>query len=199
MVRPQTLLELAGAKPRPHRLYDSAVVMIDFQREYVDGQLALPGAQPALAAASRLLQSARAEGAAVIHVVHRGKSGGLFDPDTAMFEFAEEASPAADEDVVTKNLPNAFTGTDLLSRLHALRTRSLIIAGFMTHMCVSSTVRAALDLGFGCTVVANACATRPLPLHGGGVIGANELHEAELAALADRFAAVVDRPEELAS
>jgi len=67
-----------------------------------------------------------------------------------------------------------------------------VLAGFMTHMCVSSTARAALDLGYQTTVVADACATRDLPRPGGGTIAAADLHAAELAALADRFAIVCD-------
>jgi nicotinamidase-related amidase len=65
-------------------------------------------------------------------------------------------------------------------------------------MCVSSTVRAALDLGYGCTVVAKACATRDLPDGHGGVVAAAELHRAELVALGDRFAVVVDGAADLA-
>ncbi len=71
------------------------------------------------------------------------------------------------------------------------RRKHLVVAGFMTHMCASSTVRAALDLGYRCTVVAGACTTRDLPDGCGGVVAAAEVHRAELAALADRFATVV--------
>lgn len=60
----------------------------------------------------------------------------------------------------------------------------------MTHMCVSSTARAALDLGYATTVAADAAATRDLPNPAGGVIKADVLHQASLAALADRFAVV---------
>ncbi len=67
----------------------------------------------------------------------------------------------------------------------------MIFAGFMTHMCVSSTIRAAVDLGYGAAVVAEACATRDLPDGQGGVVAVADLHRAELAALADRFAIVV--------
>ena len=66
----------------------------------------------------------------------------------------------------------------------------LVIAGFMTHMCVSSTARAALDLGYKATVAADAAATRDLPDPMGGVITADALHRAALAELADRFAIV---------
>ena len=44
----------------------------------------------------------------------------------------------------------------------ALGVKKLVLAGFMTHMCVSSTARAALDLGFQTTVPADASATRDL-------------------------------------
>ncbi|MGL4242285.1 MAG: isochorismatase family protein, partial [Beijerinckiaceae bacterium] len=49
------------------------------------------------------------------------------------------------------------------------------------------TCRAALDLGYPVTLAHDACATRDLPAPGGGVISADALHRAELAALADRF------------
>lgn len=60
----------------------------------------------------------------------------------------------------------------------------------MTHMCVSSTARAALDLGYRVTVAGDAAATRDLPDPSGGVISADALHRAALAELGDRFAVV---------
>jgi isochorismate hydrolase len=63
----------------------------------------------------------------------------------------------------------------------------------MTHMCVSSTARAALDLGLNATVVRDATATRSLPSTGsGGPIAAELVHEIALAELADRFSVVTD-------
>ena len=97
---------------------------------------------------------------------------------------------------MSKPLPNAFAQTDLDATLKKLGRTQLVIAGFMTHMCVSSTARAALDLGYKATVAADAAATRDLPdPMGGGVIAADALHRAALAELADRFAIVapVDR------
>jgi hypothetical protein len=59
-------------------------------------------------------------------------------------------------------------------------------------MCVSATTRAALDLGYRVTLVANGTATRALPNPlSGETIPARIIHEATLAALADRFAIVV--------
>jgi nicotinamidase-related amidase len=58
-------------------------------------------------------------------------------------------------------------------------------------MCISATVRSALDHGYHCTVVADCCATRDLPDGLGGVVAAADVHRMELAALGDRFATVV--------
>lgn len=194
---PVTLLQMAGAEPRPHSLAESAVVMIDAQMEYRDGKLPLPGIDAAVAEGAQLLTLARRQGRPVINVAHQGRAGGLFDPEGPGFPFIPAAAPGPGEAVVRKSLPNAFAGTDLAARLEALGVRSIIVGGFMTHMCVSSTVRAALDLGIGCTVVAGACATRDLPDGAGGVVAAAALHRAELAGLADRFAVVVPRTAEL--
>ena len=187
----KTLLEMAGAPADPAPLAQSVVVMIDCQCEYVDGALPLPGAAAALAEGARLLERARGAGVPVIHVQHKGRPGGLFDPETKNFAIADAVAAAQGEETLTKGLPNAFAGTDLADLVRATGRTTIIAAGFMTHMCVSSTVRAAQDLGFTATVVAGACATRDLPDGAGGEIAADALHRAELAALADRFAIVV--------
>jgi len=192
MAAPRTLLALAGADPAPAAISQAALVLIDCQMEYVDGQLPLTGVDAALDEIARLLDRFRSAGAPVVHVAHRGKPGGLFDPEGPSGGIADRAAPRDGETVVGKTLPNSFAGTALEATLQKLGRRNLIVAGFMTHMCVSSTVRAGLDLGYASTVVANAAATRDLPLpKGGGVIDATALHDASLAALADRFACIV--------
>ena len=187
----KTLLEMAGADLTPPKLSDAVLIVIDAQNEYVDGKLPLPGVKPALANIARLLAKARAEGGRIVHVQHRGRAGGAFDPATRAFAIAEEAAPEAGEPAVEKPLPNAFAGTKLNEVLAGMGTKRLVLAGFMTHMCISSTARAALDLGYQTTVVADACATRDLPASGRDIAAA-DLHRAELAALADRFSIVCD-------
>jgi nicotinamidase-related amidase len=63
----------------------------------------------------------------------------------------------------------------------------------MTHMCVSSTVRVALDLGYRTTVAESACGTRDLPDGQEGKILADVVHQVALAELADRFAIIAGR------
>ncbi|HEX5844913.1 MAG TPA: cysteine hydrolase family protein [Rhodoplanes sp.] len=176
----------------PARLGDAVVVVIDAQREYVDGALPLPRAEAALDEIGRLLARARAQRTPVIYIVHHAKAGKLFAPGSPGVEIAAPAAPAPGEPVLTKSLPNAFASTDLADRLHALHRSAIIVVGFMTHMCVEATARGAIDLGLRATVIAAATETRDLadPLTG-ATIPAAEVKRNALAALADRFAAVV--------
>lgn len=190
---PKTLLAWAGAPRSPSALTRSTILLIDCQLEYVSGHLPLPGVGAALAQIAALLERARRAEAPVIHVVHHGAPGRLFDPAGPLAAIAPEVARSEMEPMVVKRFPNAFTGTSLQGALELLGRKELIVAGFMTHLCVSSTVRACLDLGFKATVVASACAARDLPGHAGGVVRAAQVHEATLAALADRFAAVAPR------
>lgn len=189
---PKTLLALAGAPATPSPLDSAALVLIDAQREYTEGALPLVGMEAAVAEAARLLERARKAGVPVFHIVHHGKPGSvLFNPESPLSGIVAPLIPLDGETVVAKHLPNAFAGTDLDALIRATGRKELIVAGFQTHMCVSSTVRAALDLGWRTTVVDTASATRDLPDGSGGVIPADILHRANLAALADRFAVVV--------
>jgi len=187
----RTLLQMAGVEPAPAKLSDAAVVIIDAQNEYVSGKLPLHGVDAALARIADLLAAARAAGAPVIHVAQRGRPGGLFDPASDAFKFAAQAAPLAGEAVVEKPLPNSFAKTDLAARLAATGRKTLVIAGFMTHMCVSATTRSALDHGYSVTVASDAVATRDLPDPlGGPDLAAEQINRTALAELADRFATV---------
>ncbi len=187
---PATLLQLAGAHPAPARLSESVLVIIDAQKEYRDGALPLVGIDAAIEQAAQLLARARRAGTPVVHVKHRG-NGALFNPASLFFDIVESLQPAPEEAVIEKRLPNAFAGTELRQVLERTGRKQLILVGFMTHMCVSSTARAALDLGYATTVVGAATATRDLPDGEGGTVSAATVQRASLAALADRFAVVV--------
>lgn len=190
MPQPQTLLQLSGRAYAPARLANATLLVIDVQEEYRSGALALPGLEPALAEIRLLLDAARQAGTPIVHVHHLGISGGLFDPQGLRGQIMPEAAPRDGEDVVAKRLPNAFAGTDLHERLQALGRLDLIVCGFMTHSSVSTTVRAAKDYGYRCTLVERACATRDLPM-GDSTLDAAQVHAIEMAILADNFAACV--------
>jgi nicotinamidase-related amidase len=196
MAQPKTLLQIAGAPTQPSPLPRSTLVLVDAQLEYVSGKLPLAGIQEAIAEAQRLLTLARTNGVPVVHIVQHSEPGRpLFDPSTRFAEIMPELTPIAGEPVIPKRLPNAFAGTTLHAKLReigeATGRTEMILAGFMTHMCISATARAALDLGIRTTVVAAATATRDIPDPLGGMVPAATVHRAALAELADRFAMVL--------
>ncbi|MDK9697631.1 MAG: isochorismatase family protein [Siculibacillus sp.] len=185
---PPTLLDLAGRTiplPDPGA---ATLVLIDLQNEYLAGPLRLDGAEAAAAAAARLLAAVRARRGRVVHVAHAGRAGGLFDRMAERGAFVDAATPITGEAVVEKRAISAFHGTNLAAHLPEPGTATLIVAGFMTHNCVSSTVRVAGDLGHTLVVAHDACATRSLPAPGGGVIDAATQHRAAIAGITDRFA-----------
>ncbi len=191
MSEPRTLLQMAGANPVPAKLSDAVVIIIDAQNEYVSGKLPLDGVDAALDNVAKLLKAARASGAPIIHIQQRGRAGGLFDPEGAGFKISPQAAPVAGEKIIEKPLPNAFAKTTLQLDIQATGKNSLVLAGFMTHMCVSATARSALDHGYQTTIAADAVATRTLPDPlGGAALPAAQIHRTALAELADRFATI---------
>lgn len=197
----RSLLEIAGASSTPGSLTDSALVLIDHQREYLPaGGLPLEGVEGAVEEIRQLLALARIRAMPILHVVHHGRPGApLFDPASPTARIIEGLEPREGEATIAKPLPNAFTRTNLHEQIRATGRHELIIAGFATHMCVSSTARAALDLGYRTTVVASATATRnlPSPLKDGEIVPAATVQQGTLAALADRFAVIVPGVEAL--
>ncbi len=187
----KTLLSMAGADLTPSRVSESVLILIDCQNEYVTGALPLVGVDAAMDQAAVMLGRFRKLAAPVIHIQHEGKPGGAFDLADPRGAIDARVAPRDGEDIIRKGLPNSFAGTTLEARLRELDARQLMIVGFQTHMCVSATTRAALDLGFRNTLVASAIATRDLPsATGGDDVPAETIHQATLAALADRFAIV---------
>lgn len=190
MTRP-TLRELAGMPGQPAELAASVLVMIDCQNTYTEGVMALDGVEAALEEAATLLDRARTTGIPIVHVRHDDGPGSLYDVAGHSGAIVAAVAPRDGEPIVTKNYPNSFVQTDLEGHLKAVGASNVILAGFMTHMCVNSTARGAFNLGYAPTVVAAATATRSLPGADGTAVPAAALQAASLAALADLFAVVV--------
>ncbi|PCH82005.1 MAG: cysteine hydrolase [Hyphomicrobiales bacterium] len=185
-----TLLELSGADLTPSILQNSTLILIDMQNEYLEGPIAVTESQQAVEKTTVLLAAARKAGTPVIHVVHKGSTGGMFDLTSHRGAIISPLAPLQNEAVVEKKLPNSFAGTNLEVLLKETGRTELILAGFMTHMCVSSTARSAVDHGYRVTIDADCCATRNLPDGTGGKIDANTLHNIALVELSDRFAII---------
>jgi nicotinamidase-related amidase len=189
---PPRLRDLRGvARPalEPDR---AALLIIDAQREYMEGPLKLEGMEGAIVEIARLRSWARANGVPVIHVQQVGLPGAaVFAPGTAGVEIISELRPIAGEAVVVKAYPNAFNKTRLDAVIAGTRRRQLILTGFMAHMCLDATARAAFDRDHEVFVVGSATAERAIPGPDGQVMAARALLRATLTALNDRFAWVL--------
>ena len=188
----QTLRDITGMGYNPAGLKDSALIMVDCQNTYREGIMQLTNVEPAIKEAQKLLQLARDLNIPIIHIQHDAGVGTPYDVNAEIGQISDEVAPKNGEMVITKNYPNAFIATSLEAQLKALNIENLVIAGFMTHMCINSIARGAFNLGFKPTVVASACATRSLASAKGITIDAQTMHDAAVAAIRDLFAVVVD-------
>ncbi|MDX3342786.1 cysteine hydrolase family protein [Streptomyces sp. ID03-2B] len=191
-----TLRELNGFDAAPATLTGSTLILIDLQNTYTRGVMELDGWQASLDAAAQLLERAREAGTKVVHVINDGGEGTPYDIRAEIGRIHPAVAPADGETVVVKQVPNAFHGTDLGE--HVPEGQDVIIAGWMTHMCVAFTAQGAFLRGNRPTVVADACATRSLPLNGNpNGIPARQLHESALATVQDLYGVVVSTQKSL--
>ncbi len=197
MTKLTTLRDVSGLGGTPAPLRNSALVMVDLQNTYREGLMQLAGVEPAIAEARGLLLRARAAGIPIVHIQHDAGPGSPYDVRAAIGRISDEVAPEEDEPVITKNYPSSFVGTDLQARLEKAGVKNLIVAGFMTHMCVNSTTRSAFNLGFAPVVVAATTATRDLPGPNGEAVPAAAVQAASLAALGDLFAVVVPKSSDI--
>lgn len=92
----------------------------------------------------------------------------------------EELRPLEGEPVIDKPGFGAFYSTDLELMLRTAGITSLTLAGVTTDICVHSTLREAVDRGFDCVTVGDACAAVDPGIHAamlacirgeGGILG----------------------------
>ena len=80
-------------------------------------------------------------------------------------DFHAGLEPREGEAVITHGRVDAFHGTDLRARLEALGVGHVVMAGVATHSVVETTFRTAADIGWLCTVAADACSSGEADLH----------------------------------
>ncbi|WP_255302827.1 cysteine hydrolase family protein [Pseudomonas sp. AU12215] len=142
-------------------------------------------------AISRLLDSARSLGLLVVHtreghradlsdlhaskrhraefagapIGHQGPLGRLLVRGEYGHDLIDELRPLPGEPVVDKPGYSAFAYTDLDLLLRSRGIGHLVLCGVTTEVCVSSTLRAAVELGYACTLVSDACGSPSAELH----------------------------------
>lgn len=180
---------------------NTALLLIDIQNDYFpNGRMPLEKSTEACIKAQEALQVYRAKQKPIIHIQHVSTrpDATYFLPCTKGLDFHPNVQPNKNETIIKKHYPNSFKDTALLNHLIKNQINHLIVCGMMTHLCVDATVRAAYDLGFSCTVLHDACATRNLEFNH-TIIPAQSVHMAFLAALQPTYANVVSVKEILQS
>ncbi|MCX4721076.1 isochorismatase family protein [Streptomyces virginiae] len=185
-----TLRDLSGLDASPASPAEATLILIDYQNTYTRGVMELTGWEAALDAGAALLERARAAGAKVIHVINDGGEGSPYDIRAEIGRIHPRVAPVEGEAVVVKTVPDGFVRTDLGDHVDAAGHKDVLLAGFMTHMCVAFTAQGAFLRGNRPTVVADACATRPLRT-AVAEVSAEQLHHAALATIADLYGVVV--------
>lgn len=169
-----------------------ALLIIDIQNDYFDGgRFPLVGTLDAAQNAKLLLEDFRKKNLPIFHIQHikEDPNANFFAINTKGAEINPLVAPLATEKVIIKHYPNSFRETDLFHTLKEQNISELVICGMMTNMCVDATTRAASDLGFTCTVVADACAAATLEYNGRKVVG-EDVHTAFIAALSLFYAEI---------
>jgi nicotinamidase-related amidase len=199
---PRTLRERYGLRaPAVLSPARTALVLVDLQREFLDGKLALPDAGPAVARAGQLLAWARRAGIHVVFVrqVAASSAAPLFAPGSPGAELAPGLEPGPGDSQITKSAAGAFSNPALHRLLTERGVEVLIVAGLMTHLAVDCTARDGTVLGYRVMIAGDATATRALPgPRGDGVVDHATLQRVALAALADRFADIATTDELIA-
>ncbi|QQZ41508.1 cysteine hydrolase [Pseudomonas sp. SK3(2021)] len=177
-----------------------ALIVVDIQNDYFpNGKWPLVGVEAAADNAARLIQAFRDSGRQVVHIRHEftSESAPFFTPGSSGAQLHPKVSNRADEPVVLKHFVNSFRETELEAILDQHDIEQLVVVGSMSHMCIDGVTRAAADLGYGVTVIHDACATRDLEFNG-VVVPAAQVHAAFMSALGFAYASVVSTDEFLA-
>ena len=162
---------------------ETAVVLIEFQNDFCkeDGKL-YPmleeelARQNTLANAAKLLEAARGKGALVVHcpfvydpqwvdacgvcgIIAGAAENGAFLEGRRGAEIIDELKPRDNEPVLEgKRALSAFSHTRLDEILKSESIRNVVLAGFLSNVCVESTARSAYDLGYRVFVIRDATA-----------------------------------------
>lgn len=169
-----------------------ALLIIDVQNDYFEGgacELYKP--REAEDCIIELISESRWLGRPVIYIQHiNPPTDSFLLEDTPGAEISDRIKPLPEDIVIMKQYPNSFLETELNDCLRSLGVEKLIVCGMMTHMCIDTTVRAAMDQGYSVAVAAKGCATKDLELNG-ETIPAETVQKTFLASLAGIFAELI--------
>jgi biuret amidohydrolase len=162
---------------------DSALILIEFQREWLDedGKLFFlmqdqEKFQSAIEAAKRMLEAVRQSEIKIVHCglnfqsaypeLGKAQHGlreaiarhGTFASNQKGSQFSDPFVPRLGEFVVQgRTGSSGFAGSNLDSYLRNQGVTQLYLAGFALHVCIESTLRQGHDLGYAVAIIEDTC------------------------------------------
>lgn len=173
------------------------LILINMQNDFFEeGNMELKGMDEVAQNAKVLIEKFRQYQLDVFHVQHVNKKrdAKFFLPNTSGVMIHKNVEPKNAEKVVQKQYPNSFKDTNLLSLIQARTIDHLVFCGAMAHLSIDSSVRAASDFGYKCTVIDDACASRDLNYRG-EIIKSKDVHNTYMASLKDSYAEILSLEE----
>jgi len=160
-----------------------ALLVIDVQNEYFSGLLPITHPAGHLTNILRVMDAAAARDIPLAVVQHTflQPDKPFFRRGTPQWELHPEVQARPHNLLIEKNLPGSFTGTALEPWLRKQGIDTVVIAGYMTHMCCDTTARQAVHRGFAVEFLSDATGTLPLS-NSAGEVSAEELQRAILCA-----------------
>ncbi len=144
------------------------LLVVDAQNEFsARGLRPVPNHTEALRAIHRRVAEARQEGRPIAWVRHHNRpdESRAFVPGSWGAAFSPGLGPLPERSAeieFVKDVFGAFTGTPVGSWLEAQQSHEVLIVGFFTHMCVSTSAREALMRGL--RVAVDPAATGAFPV-----------------------------------
>lgn len=136
-----------------------ALVIIDAQQGLLEGEHAVPNSATVIKRLWTLLDKARTAGALVIHLQNDGEPGALDEPNTPGWSIHPRLSPTVEERVIRKTGDDGFGNPDLMDVFKRNGVKRIAVAGLLSEMCVSATVRGGLARGLEIVLIRDAHAT----------------------------------------
>src|SRR5215510_15647336 len=160
-----------------------ALLVIDVQNEYFSGMLPITHPHGHLSNIVRAMDIAAANDVPRVVVQHTFPQPDkpFFQRGTPEWALHPEVQARPHNLFIEKNLPGSFTGTALEPWLRQQAIDTVVIAGYMTHMCCDTTARQAVHRGFTVEFLSDATGTLPLK-NAAGQVSAEELQRAILCA-----------------
>lgn len=161
----------------------TALLVIDVQREYLEGALPISHPVGHLETILSVMDAAHEAGVptAVIRHHQPDPESPIFQLNSDMWQLAPEVEERPRDVLIDKQLPGSFTNTNLEDWLQSVNAEAIAIAGYMTHMCCDTTARQAFHRGYQVSFLNDATGTLNVENQAGSVT-AEELHRSTLVA-----------------